>query len=126
MNDGGGGSATTHQELRAARHPPGGVLADDPDGRRDREATLAGGNGEADSNAILLATRSNRRKEIWVQCADFRKRAFMAPACDTSPQPCAEIPDQVLPLFRGVPPALDQPPLPPAALAASPWVGGRS
>jgi hypothetical protein len=49
----------------------------------------------------------------------------MTPTLDTSPLSDAEILHLLRTLAPGVPPGLDQPPLPPASLTAPPWVAGR-
>src|SRR3954451_16168163 len=49
----------------------------------------------------------------------------MTPSIDTSPLSDAEILHLLRTLAPGVPPGLDQPPLPPASLTAPPWVTGR-
>src|SRR3954447_20359126 len=49
----------------------------------------------------------------------------MTPSIDTSPLSDAEILHLLRTLAPGVPPGLDQPPSPPAALTAPPWVVGR-
>jgi hypothetical protein len=49
----------------------------------------------------------------------------MTPNVDTSPLSDAEILHLLRTLAPGVPPGLDQPPLPPASLTAPPWVAGR-
>jgi hypothetical protein len=49
----------------------------------------------------------------------------MTPTVDTSPLSDAEILHLLRALAPGVPPGLDQPPLPPASLTAPPWVTGR-
>src|SRR3954451_21598535 len=48
----------------------------------------------------------------------------MTPSIDTSPLSDAEILHLLRTLAPGIPPGLDQPPLPPAALTAPPWVAG--
>jgi hypothetical protein len=45
----------------------------------------------------------------------------MTPTVDTSPLSDAEILHLLRTLAPGIPPGLDQPPLPPAALTAPPW-----
>src|SRR5690348_17108645 len=49
----------------------------------------------------------------------------MTPTLDTSPLSDAEILHLLRTLAPGVPPGLDQPPLPPASLTTPPWVGRR-
>jgi hypothetical protein len=49
----------------------------------------------------------------------------MTPTVDTSPLSDAEILHLLRTLAPGVPPGLDQPPLPPASLTAPPWVTGQ-
>src|SRR5690242_14009515 len=49
----------------------------------------------------------------------------MTLSVDTSPLSDAEILHLLRTLAPGVPPGLDQPPLPPASLTAPPWVAGR-
>src|SRR4051812_19003659 len=49
----------------------------------------------------------------------------MTPSVDTSPLSDAEILHLLRTLAPGVPPGLDQPPLPPASLTTPPWVAGR-
>src|SRR5206468_12657249 len=49
----------------------------------------------------------------------------MTPSVDTSPLSDAELLHLLRTLAPGVPPGLDQPPLPPASLTTPPWVAGR-